>query len=233
MITVSFSGIDGAGKSTQIDALRDFLKKEGHTCEVLTFWDHVVALRSWREGASHKVFKGDRGVGSTGNPIQRRDKNVAVWYVVLLRFFLYTLDAVKLRFKLHKIGRNSGIVIFDRYIYDELANLPLQSWLGKRFAQVLLKFVPHPDFAFLLDANPEDASTRKPEYPLDFVRRNRNAYLSISTMAEMTVFPPAGVESTAEAVNVAVRRKLPGNNMMGQAINFQGVKAGPANVSVG
>ena len=232
MITVSFSGIDGAGKSTQIDALCASLKSEGLSFELHTFWDDVVAFRSWREEMSHKVFKGDRGVGSPENPIQRRDKNVGSRYVVLLRFFFYALDALKLRLKFHKLGSHSDVVIFDRYIYDELANLPPGSRLVGGFVGALLKFVPRPAVAFLLDADPEIAITRKPEYPLEFVRRNRSSYLSISRSAKMTVLPPASVEQTAEEVWAAVRSKLPAGESSPSPLHFQEVKSAQMNVSV-
>jgi thymidylate kinase len=232
MITVSFSGIDGAGKSTQIDGVRDYLSKHRYSYRLYSFWDDVVALRTWRERMSHKVFRGDRGVGSPSNPIRRRDKNVTAWYVVLLRFCFYTLDAIKLRSMRQNIASKFDVIIFDRYIYDELANLPLRFWLGEKFAQMLLKIVPLPDCAFLLDAEPEDAITRKPEYPLNFVRRNRNAYLSIATMTAMIVLPPARIESTAEAITAALNSKLLANSASSPA-DIQRVKEERSSVSVG
>jgi thymidylate kinase len=95
-------------------------------------------------------------------------------------------------------------VIFDRYIYDELANLPLQYWIVRLYVRLVLRMVPRPDQSFLLDADPETAVSRKPEYPLEFVRRNRNAYLAIARIAGITVLPPSSVPETAEAVRTSV-----------------------------
>ena len=74
---VSFSGIDGAGKSTQIDALCRSLRARGFQCVLYTFWDDIVAFSKLRERISLRAFKGDEGIGSPAKPIVRRDKNVS------------------------------------------------------------------------------------------------------------------------------------------------------------
>lgn len=184
MKLISFSGIDGAGKSTQIEALTNWLAAGGLHVNLLTFWDDVVVWSRFREGMSHKVFRGDKGIGSPEKPLNRRDKNVTSWPVTAVRLFLYSLDALNLARKA-KHARSSGadVVVFDRYIYDELANLPLDRWITRTFVRFLLKVVPTPDVAYVIDADPQAARRRKPEYPLDFIVKNREAYLKLSRLA--------------------------------------------------
>ena len=43
-IVVSFSGLDGAGKTTQIDNLRELMHSLGLRETMLTFWDNIVVL---------------------------------------------------------------------------------------------------------------------------------------------------------------------------------------------
>jgi hypothetical protein len=95
-------------------------------------------------------------------------------------------------------------IVFDRYIYDELANLPLQNRLIRFYVRLLLMFIPQPDLAFLLDADPEAATLRKPEYPLEFVCHNREAYLRLSRVVSMTVVPPLPVAEATEFIRKAV-----------------------------
>lgn len=200
---VSFSGIDGAGKSTQIEALLEYLRKRGLTPKIYTFWDDVVVLPRFREHMSFSVFKGDRGVGSPDKPIVRRDKNVTSWYVVAFRLALYLLDVCGLAVVMSRTSKaETDVVIFDRYIYDELANLPLKRRWARSYVRFLLKFAPKPDLALLLDADPDAACQRKPEYPPEFVERNREAYLRLASLAGMMVVPPLTVEDTkAKIVN--------------------------------
>jgi thymidylate kinase len=208
---LSFSGIDGAGKSTQIDALLRCMKDRGHRFKLYTFWDDVVAFSKYREHLTLRVFKGEKGVGSPDRPIARRDKNVTSWYMVLLRLFLYILDALRLSALVSRQpAKDVEFVIFDRYIYDELANLPLQHWPVRLYVRLLLRTVPRPDLAFLLDADPENAVSRKPEYPLEFVHRNRNAYLEIAHIAGLTVLVPSSISETTETIRNSLASLKPG-----------------------
>ncbi|HVN18000.1 MAG TPA: hypothetical protein VMU05_04485 [Dongiaceae bacterium] len=205
---VSFSGIDGAGKTTQIDALLQHLTDSGYQWQLRTFWDDVVAFSRWRERVSLQVFKGDAGVGSLDRPIVRRDKNVTSFHVVLLRLVLYVCDAIRLRLIVSRCMNNVvDFVIFDRYIYDELANLPIHHWALRIYARAVLWFAPRPDVAFLLDADPEKAQQRKPEYPLEFVRRNRETYVALAQIAGMTVAPPSSIPETTQRIREIVFTK--------------------------
>jgi thymidylate kinase len=208
---LSFSGIDGAGKSTQIDTLLRCLDDRGHRFTLYTFWDDVVAFSRYREHLTLRLFKGERGVGSPDQPIARRDKNVTSWYMVLLRLLLYIFDAFRLSAVVSRqAAKDVEFVIFDRYIYDELANLPLQHWPVRLYVRLLLRIVPRPDLAFLLDADPENAVSRKPEYPLEFVHRNRKAYLEIANTAGLTVLAPSSISETTEAIRNALANLKPG-----------------------
>jgi thymidylate kinase len=203
---VSFSGIDGAGKSTQIDALCRHLTNSRLRYSVLTFWDDIVVLPRFREHMSLRAFKGEKGVGTPEKPIARRDKNVASWYLTAFRMILYALDALHLR-SVASRTTESGVdfVIFDRYIYDEFANLPFQRSLVGLYVRLLLRIIPKPHVAFLIDADAEAAAIRKPEYPLEFARRNREAYLQLSRIVGgMWIIPPLPVEEATETLKKVV-----------------------------
>ncbi len=192
---VSFSGIDGAGKSTQIEALRGHLEAAGLRVRILTFWDDVACFTSMRETAGHTLFRGDKGVGSPERPIHRRDKNVRSRMMTVIRWCLYFGDAISLRLTVRRALRsNVDFVICDRYAWDELANLTLRRWLTRMYVRLIGRVVPRPDVSFLLDADPIQARARKPEYPLDFLYMSRESYLTLGEIVGgITVIPPGPV----------------------------------------
>jgi thymidylate kinase len=210
-VLVSFSGLDGSGKSTQIENLREYLHNRGLTTKLLTFWNDVVVLSRYREGLVHKVYGSERGVGAPGRPVERRDKNVRKWYLSLARHGLYLLDALHL-VTVIAAARRSGadVVILDRYIYDELANLPLVNPASKIFVRAISAVVPRPDIAYLLDADPEVARARKPEYPVDFLQMCRLSYHLLARMlGNITVIPPLPLPDAKREVENAIAPLLP------------------------
>ncbi len=193
---VSFSGIDGAGKSTQIANLRARLQGAGMRVVLVTFWDDVARLKRIREGAGHTLFKGEKGVGSPEKPVNRRDKNVRSWPMSLVRLGLYFVDALSLRATVAKALRSGAdFVICDRYIYDELANLNLGNPAARAYVRMIMKFVPRPDVSYFLDADPIAARARKPEYPLEFLHISRASYFTlIQLIGGITVIPPMSIQ---------------------------------------
>lgn len=207
---VSFSGIDGSGKSTQIDNLRATLALNGLNSTLLAFWDNVVVGTRYREGFVHKVYGSEKGIGAPDKPVNRQDKNVRRWYLSLARHGLYLLDAIHLRMVVAR-ARRSGVdvIIMDRYIYDELANLPLGNALTRAFIRFVQWLVPKPDVAYLLDADVEAARIRKPEYPVEFMHKCRRWYFQLAQiLGTITTIPALPLEEAKQEVVKAFEQKL-------------------------
>jgi len=119
-----------------------------------------------------------------------------------IRFFLYLLDAVSLRLLIKRAQKSGAdLLIFDRYIYDELANLELHRWMMRAYARAIVRFVPRPDVSYLLDADPVAARARKPEYPLEFLDFNRKSYLALNNLVGcFQVIAPMTVDKVEQEV---------------------------------
>jgi hypothetical protein len=192
--------------------LRACLGEAGLGSSLLTFWDDVAVFSSFRELCSHKIFRGDKGVGSPERPIHRRDKNVESWPVLVVRLCFYLLETLQLGVVVAREKRRPGVdvVIFDRYIYDELANLPLRKWWARGYARIALKLAPQPDVAYLVDADPILARERKPEYPYEFLQRNRAAYIALTACTrQMTTISPSSIAEAQWKVVEELVKKLP------------------------
>jgi hypothetical protein len=92
-------------------------------------------------------------------------------------------------------------VVFDRFIYDELANLNLRNAAMRIYVRAILALVPQPDLSFVLDADPMAARARKPEYPMEFLEISRKAYLELSGFAAgIKLIHPAPVEQVGRQI---------------------------------
>lgn len=191
---IAFSGIDGAGKSTQIAALRDFLCSNGWKVARVTLWDDVAILSRFRAGVSLRVLANNKK--SIETPLLRSDKNVRTWYLTFIRSAFYLLDALHLRVIVARLIRSGAdFIILDRWSYDQLVHIKSRNWLARKYIQAVFAFAPSPDVAFVLDARPEDAFRRKPEYPLPFLHEYRHDFLALkSFVPRLQVISPGSID---------------------------------------
>jgi thymidylate kinase len=162
-----------------------------------------------RAGFSRRVLQSDGNVGTPEHPANRHDKNTQNVLLLVGRSILHLFDVINLRRIVRKAkSEKSGVVIFDRYIYDQLAALPMQSRWARRLASILLRVAPKPDLSYVLDADPEVARARKPEYPLEFMRKYRSSYLELRRLANLQLISPGNVDDVHQAIVDAFRNRL-------------------------
>jgi thymidylate kinase len=227
-LMVSVSGVDGSGKSLQVEHLRGAFD----TCDL-----RVRCV--WARGASSKgvgtVLRAGKAVLSATAPDeaptpqavaeaarahgaasggeaarfearQRRLKNPFARWVFSV---VYALDLVWPYVVRARAGVLTGhVVICDRYVYDALVDYAL--FTGTRperppFAlNVLRVLVPRPRVAFVLDVDPEEALRRKPEEGgTAHLAAGRAMFLEIAKSHRLDVMP-AGAD--AEEIQSAMAR---------------------------
>jgi len=204
---VTFSGIDGAGKSTQIDLLRTQLSEQGFRVVCVTFWNDIAVLSRFRAGVSLRTLRSKHSPDDS----LRQDKNVRTWYLTLARSLFYLLDCLRLRRVARRLrSSDSDFIIFDRYIYDQIVQVRARHWLARAYIRLLVAMAPTPDAGFILDASPGHAFRRKPEYPLAFIHEYRRAFLAMRDFVPELILVGPG---TIADVQQQILAHLPQNCM--------------------
>jgi thymidylate kinase len=159
---ITFGGLDGAGKSTQIALLTDYLKKNGER-------PHCI----WARGGYTSVFQGLKALSRHFLPQRlppagkspQRSYAFSKWWVRRLWLSLALLDllwvyGVQIRWHRYR-GR---VVLGDRYWWDTAIdfrlNFPQEKLDGYWLWRLLEKVSPQPDVAFLLLLTVEESGRR-------------------------------------------------------------------------
>jgi thymidylate kinase len=161
------------------------------------------------------------GLDHRGSFVPHNNKHVRKWYLTAARLGFYFADVNSLRRAIHRLRGEWDIVIFDRYIYDQVANIDSSSRAAHVYRRILLNLAPKPDLAFIVDVSPETAFARKPEYPLAFIRRNRQTFLDLQKLVPNVIAisegPADQVRRTIQAhVQRAWLTRLSGHNSEAQ-----------------
>jgi len=214
-LLITFSGLDGSGKSTLVEWLTATLQAEKRRVVVLHMNTHVglhaygrflrdcMMLRPFRgtNGARPAVVVRRAPARETRSPGLRgalfRIRTAILWSR-LLRELTYPVDLlVFLGYRLYVERLRKQILIMDRYFYDYLADMADgHRWTSLRLLQAI---TPTPDVAFLLDVPPEQADRRKPEQPFQFLTRRWQAYKMLFPWVRTSVILSNSDLDTAKA----------------------------------
>lgn len=166
--TVAFLGTDGSGKSTIINAVSPILGQAFHKgirYEHMrpNYLPSLAVLTGKRSKDTSMEICTDPHGGKTSG-----------FMGSLLRVSYYWLDYTYGYFRKVYFDKSvkNHVWIFDRYFYDyvndpQRACIRLPKWLLKCYGL----FVPNPDLTICLGADPEKIHARKPELPIEEVRR--------------------------------------------------------------
>jgi thymidylate kinase len=165
-ILVAVLGVDGAGKSTLIGAIKPILDAATHNAAVIYHLrPGLLPPLARLKGA------GALPVGPVIDPHGSKPSGV---FGSLFRLAYLTLDYVAgywLKTRV-QIARQPSVIIFDRYAYDMLLD-PLRFRIGisARITGWFAAMAPTPDMIFCLLGEPEVIAARKGELPVEETRR--------------------------------------------------------------
>ena len=163
---IALSGIDGSGKTTQIDTLEARLRtSDAHVLRIWSRWRPISSLPLLalflRRG--YAEVHSTSSIGFVETHIPWRRGVTSVW-CILTQLDNFMKTTIKLVIPL-LLGYT---IICDRYTLDllvegmaDLHDPPTSKRLGYR----LLRLLPHPNIAFFIDVSAELAFSRKPDLP--------------------------------------------------------------------
>jgi thymidylate kinase len=201
---VTFSGLDGAGKTTLIGMLAGALAAGGRRVTRYSMYENAgvfAAIRHVRRRWAH--------LGETGVPQPAfRSQAAQDWiHGPVMASVLLPFDAAFFRVQWRRVMRTTDVLIMDRYFYDSLVELRAQRrWWGS----AVLATVPKPDLAVLVDVPAPVAFARKGEHDIPELTRRERDYRELFTrIANGIVIRNDSVESASRELLAAVVERLP------------------------
>ena len=161
-ITIAFLGVDGSGKSTVIELIRE----------------SNLPFRKFQYFHLKPIIKGKSKI-MISNPHQYPSYGSFKSYLKLLfLIFQYNFNWVR---NVIPLKIKSTLIVFDRY-FDDLLIDPKRFRYGGNISAIkwARKFIPRPDILFVFTADPEIIYSRKKEVEFFEVKRQLNEYDSLA-----------------------------------------------------
>ena len=189
---ISFSGLDGSGKTTQADHAVGYLEEKGFPCGKRHAVKGTLAYF-----INHKIVGKVSPSSKKGFEEGLRDKQNTEKHSFLsaVKRFFMLLDMVyfRLRYASYK-GSKSKTLICDRYFYDENVQGAYLETRHSFYNRLYKKMLIKPDLAFFFKTDPEKAYTRKTEYDFTYFSVKNGLYEVLAQEGVFTVIPEDNID---------------------------------------
>ena len=186
---ITFSGVDGSGKSTQLELIREYLEGEGKKVAYFHAVEFSLANRISRFFGTHKTFQPGR---------EKAVIQVSLFSLLLRQKFLF-LDLLRFRRFVARLKREGyEYLLSDRSFFDARVNLEylalpyekaLPFLLWKTRERIISRFLLQPDYAFYFDLDPVIIMTREraPEQGLEYLKTKQALFKQHLAQWNLTV----------------------------------------------
>jgi len=207
MKIVSISGLDGSGKSTQINLLQSYLESQGKKVFYFHAIQFGIAQRTKEFRQKYCPFcwltrKCQINQESSSTESVAKSGKLGI----LLRKIFLKIDLCRFKKLYKKLEKESfDYIVSDRYFYDSVINieylknnfLPLEKGELKRdlkdykspLTPLLQRGILVPDIAFYLQTNPEliMQRERRPDQGLEYLKKKESLYSNTSNKWNLKV----------------------------------------------
>jgi thymidylate kinase len=201
MTIVTFSGVDGAGKSTQVKLFTDYLNKEKIPYKKI----HIIKNSFAAKLGFKKPAVSSSGRHKKSSCCGPCDSSHTCPISLFLRKLNLLIDLSLFKLSVFWNQKKPLVVIFDRYFFDYLVNIYyLEKEDDPRLSPLLKKLIPKPDLSFFFDLDPKEAQKRKQEQGIEYLVAKRNLFLKLKKSFGLTIIQ---AEKDPQAIAKKVQEK--------------------------
>lgn len=193
---ISFSGIDGCGKTTYALQVADLLRQRGYKVKYIRLADRSIVRRIGN--ILHKVSQDNVAKAATSC---RRPAS-------LLRKILLLADVALFSWEMLLAAITGTAVVCDRYFFDSLVHLNYLGVSTKLIAKIVCALAPTPTLAFWLTLPPELAQTRDHDFTPEFYRAKHALYAELFQKIDVIKIENLTLDSTSAQVKEKILQYL-------------------------
>lgn len=176
MKLITISGLDGSGKSTQIDLLKNYLESQNKR----VFYFHAIEQGFAKKIMSLRTKRSNLEIATS--PLAPRNDNHqsvthANFFQVILRRIFLMIDLWRFKKLYKKLEKERfDYILSDRYFYDSIINIYFLSNSQKTIP--CEKFIKFPDTAIYLQTDPQIIMSRKrkPDQGIEYLKKKKELY---------------------------------------------------------